>query len=156
MKIRIAAAFALIAASSLHAQTPATAPSIDLSTATPVDGTWTYSSTPAGSEATFANTSSQPQISVRCTRATRLVTMSKPATAAAPFLSVWTSTLTRNIRASFDPATGRLSANLTANDSLLDGIAFSRGRVGFSIAGQAPLVVPAWAEAARVIEDCRV
>jgi len=155
MKQLIAAAFALTAASSLHAQAAVTSPGIDLSTATPADGSWVYSAIPAGSEAAFRNAAAQPQLMIQCARPTRQVTISKPASGAAPFLFVWTSSLTRNLPASFNPATGRISATLSAFDPLMDALAFTRGRAGFSVTGQQPLVVPAWSEAARVIEDCR-
>jgi len=158
MKLPIAAAFALLAASSLPAQTsPQTAAPLplDLSTATPIEGNWVYSTT-ASTEATFVNVSAQPQLTIHCSVATRQVTISKPAGGAAPLLSIWTSTQTRNLPASFDPATARLSATLSAWDPLLDAIVFSRGRIGVSVGGQPALVVPAWAELARVVEDCRV
>jgi hypothetical protein len=150
MRIAIAAAFALTAASSLNAQTVP-----DLSTATPIAGNWTYAATADGSEASFANASAVPQLWVHCTRATRRVSIAKSATTAVPLLNVWTSSQTRSAPSSFNPATGRLTIDLAATDPLLDAISSSRGRIGFSIAGQPALVLPAWAEAARVIEDCR-
>lgn len=157
MKKAIAAGLALTAASSLHAQTPGVTATVDYSTATPLEGNWTYVTLPGGSEATFANSTAQPQLSVTCSRPTRQVTLSKPASgAAAAFISVWTTGQTRNLPSSFNPATGKLSATLAAFDPILDAIAFSRGRVEVSVPGQAALVVPSWAEAARVIEDCRV
>jgi hypothetical protein len=153
MKLRIVAALALTAASSLAAQA---APAIaDLSTATPLAGNWSYATATDGSEATFSNTSGNPQVWMHCTRATRRVTIAKPATVAAPFINVWTSSLTRSVPASFNPATGRLTIDLVATDPLLDAIATSRGRAGFTVGDQPALVVPTWAEAARVIEDCR-
>jgi hypothetical protein len=156
MKIYLAAALALAAASSLHAQTTSGLPAIDYSTAVPMDGTWQYSSLPAGSEARFVNSTGQTQIAMRCVRSARSVTLFKPSSAAAAFISVWTTAQTRSLAASFDPATGQLRASLAAWDPLLDAITFSRGRVEFSVAGQPALVVPSWAEAARVVEDCRV
>ena len=147
MRLLIAAALALTAASSLHAQ--------DLSTSTPIAGNWTYAATADGSEAVFANVTGSPQLWVHCTRATRRVSIAKPATGAAPFLNVWTSSLTRSVASSFNPATARLTINFAAADPLLDAIVSSRGRIGFTVTGQPSLVVPAWAEAARVIEDCR-
>jgi hypothetical protein len=150
MQFRIVAALALIAPTSLAAQAIA-----DLSTATPIAGTWTYAATADGSEARFANTSAIPQVFIHCTRATRRISIAKPASAAAPSINVWTSSLTRGVASRFDPATGRLTIDLAASDPLLDAIASSRGRIGFSAAAQPPLVVPAWAEAARVVEDCR-
>ena len=154
MRFRVAAAFALIAGSSVNAQT--VAPALDLSTATPIAGSWIYSMTGNGSEASFVNASALPQLTIRCTRATRRVTISRPASGAAAFLNIWTSAQTRGLPASFNPATQRLSAEVAASDPLLDAIAFNRGRFGVSVSGAATLVVPAWAEVARVIEDCRV
>ena len=52
---------------------------IDLSTAAPIAGSWVYSQTAGGSEASFLNASALPQLTIRCTRATRRVTISKPA-----------------------------------------------------------------------------
>jgi hypothetical protein len=153
MRMAIAAALALVPASTLGAQTiPA---STDLASATPIAGNWSYSATADGSEAVFSNTSSFAQLWVHCARSTRRVSIAKPATGAAPFLTVWTSSLTQSVAASFNPTTGRLSIEFGAFDPLLDAITSSRGRVGFSVANQPALVVPPWAEAARVIEDCR-
>ena len=150
MRVTIAGAFALIAATSPAAQVLP-----DLSAATPIEGSWTYAATSEGSDASFANLSAIPQLSVHCTRATRRVSISKPATAAAPTITVWTSSLTRSIPSSFNPATSRLTVDLTNYDPILDAIAASRGRIGFGVGSESPLILPAWAEAARVIEDCR-
>ena len=158
MRLSIAAAFALIAQSSLSAQTAVP----DFSAATPIAGNWTYAATADGSEATFANPSALPQLSIRCVRATRRVTIAKPATSAAPFIYVWTSSAVRSVPASFNPLTNRISIDVTSNDPLLDALAFSRGRIGVIVAQSAgspaqsvQLVVPASPEVARVVEDCR-
>ena len=146
MRFVIAAALALASAAQA-------AP--DLSTATPIAGSWSYSATNDGSEASFANQSGAVQLSLHCTRATRRISISKPATAAVPSVNLWTSGSTRDVPASFNAATGRLTLDLGAYDSILDGMANSRGRIGITIANQPSLVVPAWPEVARVIEDCR-
>lgn len=159
MKILFAAAFALAAASSLSAQTtiraatPPTAP--DFTYAIPIAGSWTLAPAPDGSAATFLNASAMPQLTIRCARATRRVLISKPGSVAVPFLNVWTSTMTRRIPASFDPATARITIQIPAYDPLLDALAFSRGRVAIYVADKPALVVAAWPEVARVIEDCR-
>ena len=150
MRLSIAAAFALLFAVSLRAQNVA-----DLSTATPIDGSWTYAATSDGSEARFTNASATVQLTVHCTRATRRVSISKAASTAAPLLNVWTSSLTRSVPSAFNPTTGRLTIDLSNYDPLLDAMASSRGRVGFSVGTEPALVVPAWPEAARVVEDCR-
>lgn len=46
-------------------------------------------------------------------------------------------------------------APLPTADSLLEQMAFSRGRFQLEVEGGPSLVVPAWPELARVIEDCR-
>lgn len=46
-------------------------------------------------------------------------------------------------------------ARLAAGDQLLDAIAFSRGRFGLEVPGLPPLVLPAYPELTRVVEDCR-
>jgi hypothetical protein len=150
MNFRIAAAITLVASSSLNAQTVP-----DLSGATPIAGDWTYQATTDGSEARFADSANNPQVIFHCTRATRHVTISKPATAAAPAIDIWTSSQTRSVPATFNPATARLSLDLQPYDGLLDAISTSRGRIGFTVGTQSALVVPAWPEIARVVEDCR-
>jgi hypothetical protein len=150
MKLSIAAALALLIPASLAAQTIP-----DLSTATPIGGTWSYAATGDGNEASFSNASGAVQLTVHCTRATRRVSIAKAAGAAAPLLNVWTSSLTRSVPSAFNPATGRLTIDLAPYDPLLDALATSRGRIGFSVGTEPALVVPAWPEAARVIEDCR-
>ena len=153
MRFAISAALALLPIASLPAQVTQNAP--DLSTAKAIDGSWTYSAASDGSEAIFANAASSPQLWVHCIRATRKVSIAKPATAASPFINVWTSAQSRSVPASFNPATGRLTIELDANDTLLDALSNSRGRIGFTAGSEPSLVVPAWAEPARVIEDCR-
>ena len=128
----------------------------DLSTATPIAGSWSYTAVSDGSEATFANESGVVQLSLHCTRATRRVSISKPASGAVPSVSLWTSGSTRDVPAAYNPATARLTLDLGAYDSILDSMANSRGRIGLTVGAQPSLVVPAWPELARVIEDCRV
>jgi len=53
------------------------------------------------------------------------------------------------------PEDGAAVATLAASDPLLDQLAFTRGRFLVQTPGAAPLILPAWAEPVRVIEDCR-
>ncbi len=52
-------------------------------------------------------------------------------------------------------ADNSVSAFLPASDSLLDWMAFSKGRFAVEVAGGSQLFLPAWPEVTRVIEDCR-
>ena len=47
------------------------------------------------------------------------------------------------------------AATLPASDALLDEMAFSRGRFAVEMPGAPRLILPAWPELARVVEDCR-
>ena len=128
---------------------------VDLGVRTPLPGTWSYAPISGGSQAAFRDTAGRTQLTIYCTRAQRRITISKPASAAAPSLLVWTTSQSRSVPSGFDPATARLNAALSAYDPLLDAIAFSRGRFGVSVAGMPALVLPTWPESDRVIEDCR-
>ena len=48
-----------------------------------------------------------------------------------------------------------VGVTLDPREPQLDAIAFSRGTFLVSIKGAADLVLPAWPEVARVVEDCR-
>lgn len=104
------------------------------------NGQWTYFATAGGSIAAFG-----AQVELRCDRASRTVTISRP-NAPAAALTIATDSITRTLSP---------SGRLLAVDPLLDAIAFSRGR--FIVAGGiGPAVaIPSWPEAARSIEDCR-
>ena len=158
MKPHLAAAWVLASAAPLfrplYAQ-PVATPTPDFTYAVPIAGTWTFAPTADGSEATFRTATSTPQLTVRCSRTTRRVSIAKPGNRAVPFLALWTDSMARSVPASFDPATARVTILLATTDPLLDALAFGRGRIAIQGSGQPALVVPAWPEIARVIEDCR-
>ena len=148
----------LIFAALLGATSPLFAQSAvpDYSSARTVEGSWTQAAIAGGAEATFRNSTGQPQLFLTCLRASRQVTVARPASAASPFLQVWTSSASRNLPASFNPATRRLSATLGATDPLLDAMAMSRGRIAVGVAGQPAIVAPPWGEISRIVEECRL
>ena len=156
MAFAIAAALALAVQASSAPASAGTPVESNLEYASPIAGNWTYATTATGSEATFANESNAPQLTIRCTRSTRRVALLKAASSPSPTMWVWTSSEKKTLPATFDAAAGLVSADLAAFDPLLDAIASSRGRIGFSTSGVAALVVPPWSEVGRVIEDCRV
>jgi hypothetical protein len=148
MRLWLAAAGALLLPSIVKAE-------VDYSVATPTGGGWTYAAVPGGTEARFATSATLPQLVIHCTTATRRVTIARPATGAAPFLTLWTTSQSRDVPASYNPLTGRISIDIAAYDPLLDALAFSRGRLAVGVKGQALFVAPAFPEVARVVEDCR-
>ncbi|MGK6324828.1 hypothetical protein ACMGDM_17330 [Sphingomonas sp. DT-51] len=114
-------------------------------------GTWRYAREAGGSTASFG-TGAAAALTVRCDRAARAVTLTRIGGVAAPF-TIRTSAMSRVLPAT-QVATGA-AATLAVNDRLLDAMVFSRGRFTLEQSGAAPLVLPPWAELARVIEDCR-
>ena len=104
------------------------------------NGQWTFFATAGGSIAAYGS-----HVQLRCDRATRTVTISRPNGAPAA-LTIATDSLTRSL-----PPSGQLPAT----DPLLDAIALSRGRFIVSGGAGPTVAVPSWPEAARSIEDCR-
>ncbi len=100
-------------------------------------GDWTY----ADGRAAFAG-----DFAMRCDRAAGRVLLER---AGASRLDVSTSAGAQSL-----PAPGGTAA-APSRDPFLDAIAFSRGRFAVASPGLPTLIVPAHAEPARVIEDCR-
>jgi len=147
-----AAALLLPLSTSSSAQAPA---AIDLESVQPIAGQWVYRSLPAATEADFVDAAGTVRLMIRCNRAGRTVSLIRTGVAAAaPTLSVWTTSASRSLPSSFQ-STKELTATLAATDPLLDAIAFSRGRFATGAAGAPMVAVPVWAELSRVVEDCR-
>jgi len=150
-----AALIAATPAAALAAQAVIPSPAVDFSSAQVAPGSWSYQPVAGGSAARFVDSSGTARLVLECTRATRRVTISRTSAVPAASIFVWTSSASRSLPARFEPNAMRVTAELAAFDGLLDAIAFSRGRVGVTMAGLESIVVPAWPEAARTIEDCR-
>jgi hypothetical protein len=117
-------------------------------------GTWTYG-TGAGAPIASFGVGTQAQFTVRCDTGRRQVVLARTGTAAGNTLTVRTSFGQRSLPLTVEPGSPQLVARLPASDKLLDDIAFSRGRFTVLVPGTPLLVIPAWPEPARVIEDCR-
>lgn len=100
-------------------------------------GTWHYLSEKTGSSALFG----AELFRLRCDKASAQIRLS--GANIAPLGRITTSF-----------GTDTLAAALNPRDPVLDRIAFSRGRFMVETAG-ARLILPAWPEFARVVEDCR-
>jgi hypothetical protein len=128
----------------------------DYSTTPVLAGSWGYQALAGGSEARFVDTRGIAQLTIGCNRSTRQVAIARASGTGATALQLWTSNAQRLLPARFDPRGMRIVADVPASDALLDALAFSRGRVAVNVVGGSVLVVPAWPEAARIVEDCRI
>ncbi len=122
-------------------------------------GDWTYTAEPAETLAVFGTgrTPDTVQLIIRCDLQTRRVSIARSgSTQRQVEMLVRTETQDRRLTAGgmTDPAP-LIVAELAASDTLLDAIAFSKGRFAVDVAGTAPLYAPAWPEITRVVEDCR-
>lgn len=136
---------------------PVIAAPVDWRDATLAEGIWRYRPLADGSLAVFVAPGGQTLLSLRCNRPRTTVTLIRegvtvPGTAPVP-ATISASTQQQRLTAS--ATQDGLAIALNAQDRLLDALAFSRGRFAVDIYGTAMLVVPAWSEVARVVEDCR-
>lgn len=120
-------------------------------------GDWQWQRDARGSLAMFGVTGRNAGFVVRCDLAQRKISLTVPGDAASgATLIIQTSDGARTLPAT---ATGTqppyAGAALPAGDGFLDRIAFSRGRFRVQLTGQSAMVIPAWPEFARTIEDCR-
>jgi len=114
-------------------------------------GNWAYRQDAAGSTASYGPAAG-PLFLLHCERASRRINLTRSATSAGT-MKIETSYSAMSWPAS--AASGGATVTLDARDPFLDRMAFSRGRFTVVMAGLPDLVLPAWAEPSRVIEDCR-
>ena len=157
MSVKTIAAAAMAGALSLstaQAQVP-TPTATDFSYAPVTPGAWTYRAVTGGAEAVFVDTSGTTRMVIGCGTTTRLVTLSRISPVPAATMSIWTSSGSRSLAAWFDQPAQRVITQLGSMDTLLDSIAFSRGRFAVMMPGSPALVLPAGTEIAHIVEDCR-
>ncbi len=122
-------------------------------------GSWVYRADAAAPAALFGLPASPAIVAIRCVRAQRQILVQR-ATRAPPgtmgTVQIYSSSRAAPLRASV-PFTGPvyMTAELAASDTLLDAIAFSRGKWGLMQPGEQDFILPRAAEVARVIEECR-
>ena len=118
-------------------------------------GDWSYRQDGQGTIASFGLRADQPELSLRCDRASRQVQIARRGEAPGP-ITIRTSTTARSLAARPTPgAQPYVAVTLPATDPILDAMGYSRGRFVVEMPPLAPLVVPTWAEVQRVVEDCR-
>ena len=115
-------------------------------------GDWVY----RNGVASFGETASEPRLVLRCDRGAGVIMIERPGSAQATAITIRTETADRAVSAvsSAGPPPAAV-ARVPAYDSLLDAMAFSRGRFAVETPGLPTIYVPAWPEVTRVIEDCR-
>ncbi len=119
-------------------------------------GRWFYRNEGQSALASFGPAEGAASFIVRCDRARRQVTLSREGITTGNMMTVRTSYSARSLPLSIQAEPLKsVFTSLPASDRFLDGMAFSRGRFTVEIPGTPMLVIPAWPEPARVVEDCR-
>ncbi|WP_129793368.1 hypothetical protein [Sphingosinicella sp. CPCC 101087] len=126
---------------------PAPPPPAVWEDAPPSPGDWRLN----GPSAAFGSAQG-PELIVRC-EGDRQVSLIRAGARSGTSLTIRTTYGARALPAA--PRPEGLAARLAASDPLLDSIVFSRGRFAVEAPGLPRLVVPAWPEPARIVEDCR-
>jgi hypothetical protein len=131
---------------------PVPAPTVAWQDVPATPGDWRWSLENGQSVARFA----AGRLTLRCDPATRAIHVERSETAA-PSTPVALTIRTQNQSRTFNAAVqaGALVVIIPARDTLLDAMAFTRGRFAVEAGGMPPLYVPSWTEVSRVIEDCR-
>lgn len=118
-------------------------------------GDWRWQSDAAMSIARFGPPPADTRLTIRCDRASRRISIIRTGAGQG------TMTIRTSYGATSWPATASIAptpqtiAVRAAADTALDQIAYSRGKFAVEVAALEPLIVPAWPEVSRVIEDCR-
>ncbi|MES2495555.1 MAG: hypothetical protein V4618_05550 [Pseudomonadota bacterium] len=117
-------------------------------------GTWRYVPGTPVSAARYG-TAEESRFVVQCDATKRQVTIMRAGTATQIEI-IASSRSARFPAGQLDERGVTMSAVvLSASDSFLDAMAFSRGRIAVRSPGLADLAIPTWAEPARAVEDCR-
>ncbi len=122
-------------------------------------GDWVYRPEPRGGLALFGRHQGPADLVVACDRPSGRILLSRfglmPSGLAAQMI-VRATDASRSYPAQASMALpGYISAELAAKDPMLDAMVHSRGAFLISVAGTEDLIVPTWAEFARVVEECR-
>lgn len=117
-------------------------------------GIWIYETDARGSRALFGIADTHALLVIRCDRAARRVYVSAPGSEAGTITLRATSMVKGFAARPMGATPPYVAAEIAPNDSILDALAFSRGRFTVAV-GARQTTVPAWPEFTRVVEDCR-
>lgn len=112
-------------------------------------GTWRY----ANGRAQFGQPGAMPALTMECRQGQ--VALIIAGAASQPVPAAITTTSQQRALSAVPSDAQSLAITLPARDNLLDAMAFSRGRFMVDVNGLPTLILPAWAEVGRVVEDCR-
>ncbi|MBY8826062.1 hypothetical protein [Sphingomonas colocasiae] len=122
-------------------------------------GDWSYRQDSGGSVAQFGQPGAAPRFAVRCEKAARRIRFERsgvldPGSSARLTLTSTAGTASYAL-ANIGGSPPNVAASTGASDAFLDKLVYTRGRFLVRADGAEEMVLPGWAEIARVVEDCR-
>lgn len=117
-------------------------------------GVWRYENDARGSRALFGLANTDAALVIRCDRVAHRIFVSFPGNDPVTVTLRATSSSKGFAARPTSTAPAYVAVEIEPTDSILDALAFSRGRFTVGV-GARELVVPAWPEFTRVVEDCR-
>lgn len=120
-------------------------------------GDWTYRPEQGGSAILYGEPASDAVFVMRCDRSQRTVYLDRAGESSGERpMRIRTETMDSTLSARpIGEQLPYMRASVPASSSLLEAMAFSKGRFAVNVEGLPPLYLPAWPEVTRVIEDCR-
>jgi hypothetical protein len=118
-------------------------------------GTWAWRTDPRGAVALYGAVGADAALAVRCDRTAQRMFVSRPAAAGSQMVLRATTGAKAYGARPTGGTPGYMAAELDVRDPQLDALAFSRGRFMIQLDGAPDVIVPAWPELTRVIEECR-
>lgn len=134
---------------------PAPAPSSwTLAPLTP--GNWSYRTASNGSAAIFGPDSQGARFLMTCNFSSRTISFTRAGARPGGSLTIRSTNGVKSMAmgSAAGDAQGA-TASLPGTDPFLDLMVFSRGRIMVEADGAERIIIPAWAELFRVVEDCR-
>ena len=121
-------------------------------------GDWVYRRDERGSIALFGVPGADALVTLRCDTGRGKIYLARANVAgmgSATFTLRSSSTLKEFTAQSTGGPLPYLATEIMPNDTVLDAIIYTRGRIALETTGQSSLAIPSWSEIARVVEDCR-
>ncbi len=138
---------------------PPPAPAGDWTDRPATPGDWSYREDAGGSVAQFGQPGAAVRFAIRCEKAARRIRFERsgvldPGSSARLTLTS-TAGASSYALANIGGSPPSVAASTNANDGFLDRLVYTRGRFLVRADGAEEMVLPGWAEIARVVEDCR-
>ena len=122
------------------------------------EGSWVYRQDNRGSIALFGLPGKDALVTLRCDTARRQIFFARAdeSLAGASSFTIRSHSMMKTFSAGNTGGNPPyVAAAIAPGDTILDAVAYTRGRIAIEVTGQQSIAIPIWSEVPRVIEDCR-